>query len=181
MNIRFEKASPFHEKMIFDWLEEPHMKEFWDNSQEHREDIANFIHGRKQHYFCGTTLYWVGFVDDQPFCFILTDQILLSEEELSDLYKAQLSKTGHTISLDFGIGNKAFLGKGLAAPTLIAFMGFYQTNMDPAADTFLIGTDEHNRRAQHVFEKAGFVRVGEYKLDTGAFTGHTHYLMIKTK
>lgn len=179
MNIRFEKADFPHQSLILDWLEEPHMKEFWDNSQEHRDDILNFIHKRKQYYFLGTTKYWIGFVDDQPFCFILTDQILPDEEGLSELYKTQLSKIGHTISLDFGIGNKAFVGKGLAAPTLIAFMVFYQANMDPKADTFYIGTDEHNPRAHHVFEKAGFLKVGEYKLDTGAFTGHTHYLMVR--
>jgi hypothetical protein len=41
--IHFEKASTKHQDTLFQWLNEPHMKEFWDNSQEHREDILNFI------------------------------------------------------------------------------------------------------------------------------------------
>lgn len=67
-NITFEKANLSHEKIIFSWLSEPHMIEFWDNSQEHKDDIVNFIHGRKQSYFAGTTQYFVGLVDEKPFC-----------------------------------------------------------------------------------------------------------------
>lgn len=29
------------------WLNEPHVQEFWDNTQAHKEDILNFIQGRK--------------------------------------------------------------------------------------------------------------------------------------
>ena len=121
--IHFQKAGVEHQDIIFQWLEESHMKEFWDNSQEHRDDILNFIHGKKQHYFSGTTKYWVDYIDDQPLSFLLSDQIL-PEEELSDLHRQYLSKSGHTITIDFGIGNTAFLGQGLAAPTLQAFTEF---------------------------------------------------------
>ena len=30
MNIHFEKANLTHKELIFNWLEEPHIKEFWD-------------------------------------------------------------------------------------------------------------------------------------------------------
>ena len=99
--IDFEKANKVHEKTIFTWLSEPHMMEFWDNTQEHKDDILNFIYGRKQHYFYGTTKYWVASLDQLPFAFILTDEIKSSEEDLPDLLRANLSKTGKTISLDF--------------------------------------------------------------------------------
>ena len=45
--ITFEKATDHHRQTIFSWLEEPHVKEFWDNSQEHKDDIINFLDGRK--------------------------------------------------------------------------------------------------------------------------------------
>lgn len=177
--IRFEKASYQHEKIIFEWLAEPHMQEFWDNSQEHKEDILNFIHGRKQHYFYGTTQYWVGFIEDEPFCFLLSDQLLAQQGDLSELAKKYLSKNGHTFSLDFGIGNKAYLEKGLAAPTLEAFVEFFHTQIDTKADTFLIDPDEKNPKATHVYEKAGFKIVGDYKPVMGAFIGQKTYLMVK--
>lgn len=90
--IYFKKASLEHQNIILSWLEEPHMKEFWDNSQEHRDDILNFIQGRKQYRFYDSTKYWVGFIDDQPFSFILSDQMLPSQETLSNLHRHYLSK-----------------------------------------------------------------------------------------
>lgn len=180
MIIRFEKAALSHQKIIFDWLAEPHMQEFWDNSQEHKDDIVNFIHGRPQHYFCGTTHYWVGFMEGQPFCFVLSDQLLSSQEDLSDLHRDYLSKSGHTIVLDFGIGNPLFLGKGLAAPTPEAFMDYFIAHIDPKADTFFIDPDENNPRAPHVYTKAGFHLVGHYFAKEGAFKGQKSHLMVKT-
>lgn len=128
--VNFKPASKEHENIIFQWLEEPHMKEFWDNTQEHKDDILNFIHGRKQTYFCGTTKYWIGYYENQPFSFILSDEILPTEN-LNELHRQFLSKLGHTIALDFGIGNTSFLGKGLASPTLQAFTEFYKYEIAP--------------------------------------------------
>jgi RimJ/RimL family protein N-acetyltransferase len=178
MKIQFEKASLKHLDTIFKWLSEPHMMEFWDNSQEHKEDILNFIHERKQHYFYGTTMYWVASIDNEPFCFILSD-ILKSDQNLPDVHKKYMSEKGHTISLDFGIGNKKFLGKGLAAPTLEAFVNFYNTQIDTLADTFFIDPDENNPRAKHVYAKAGFIQIGEFDVSMGVFKGSVSYLMVK--
>lgn len=133
-NITFKKANTSHIDIIFSWLKEPHMMEFWDNSTEHKEDILNLIHGRKQHYFYGTTIYWIGSIDEEPFCFMLSDA-LLAEQDLPDTYRKNMSLDGHTIGLDFGIGNKMFLGKGLAAPTLESFVSFYYNQIDPLTDT----------------------------------------------
>ena len=35
--LHFEKAAPKHQEIIFNWLAEPHMFEFWDNSEEHKQ------------------------------------------------------------------------------------------------------------------------------------------------
>ncbi len=178
MNIQFEKASKKHETLIFNWLNEPHMMEFWDNTQEHKDDILNFIHGRKQHYFYGTTQYWIGYIDGEPFCFLLSD-ILQPDQDLPELYRNHLSTKGHTIAIDFGIGNKEKLGQGLASPTLAAFVQFYHDKIDPLADTFFIDPDQNNPRAKHVYHKAGFNEVGDYNPQAGAFIGQTSYLMVK--
>jgi len=176
--IYFEKAGIKHQDIIFKWLGLPHIQEFWDNSQEHKNDILDFIHDRKQHYFYGTTMYWVGYHDGQPFCFVLTDQIL-SSQNITNLHRAYLSQSGHTISLDFGIGNINFLGKGFASPTLKAFVKFYHRNIDYKADTFFIDPDEDNPRAIHVYKKAGFEMVGDFTMESGFFEGKKTYLLIK--
>lgn len=177
-NITFVKAGISHEKIIFSWLLEPHMMEFWDNTQEHKDDILNFIHGRKQHYFAGTTQYFIGLIDEVPFAFVLAD-IYDPNEDLLPPKKEFLSKHGHTLSLDFGIGNINYLGKGLASPTLEAFVKYYSEVIDTKADTFFIDPDENNPRAKHVYEKAGFKEVGEYQPTKGAFIGSTSLLMVK--
>lgn len=178
MNIRFEKAGVGHLETIFQWLSEPHMMDFWDNSQEHKDDIINFVHGKKQRYFYGTTKYWVGYFDNNPYCFLLSD-ILLPEQELADVQRIQMSPQGHTISLDFGIGNKEYLGKGLAAPTLEAFVRFYKESVDVLADTFFIEPATNNPRAKRVYAKAGFQEIGQFEMEKGAFAGSPTILMVK--
>jgi len=103
MKIEFEKASLKHLDTIFGWLNEPHIQEFWDNSQEHKDDILNFIHKRQQEYLSGTTNYWVGSIEGDPYAFILSDILEEDEVDLSDIHRENMSKTGHTIILDFGI------------------------------------------------------------------------------
>jgi predicted acetyltransferase/RimJ/RimL family protein N-acetyltransferase len=177
-NITFKLADKNDEPIIFSWLAEPHMIEFWDNSEEHKDDILNFIHGRKQHYFAGTTKYFIALADNVPFAFILGD-VMQADENLSAFQKEAMSKFGNTISVDFGIGNPDYIGKGLASQTLEKFILYYQENIDPKSDTFFIDPDENNPKAKHVYEKSGFKHIGEYKPTEGAFVGHTNLSMIK--
>jgi len=56
MSIHFEKANLNHIPMIFEWLAQPYIQEFWDNTQYiqefwdntqgHKDDILNFVNGR---------------------------------------------------------------------------------------------------------------------------------------
>lgn len=181
MNIHFEKAKPKHADLIFTWLAQPHIMEFWDwdNTPEYKQNILNSLHGKNQHYFYGTTLYWIASFDKDPYGFLLSEIFQKDQDDLSPLHKQYLSKSGHTIGLDFGIGNTKYLGTGLAAPTLNAFVHFYHTQIDPLADTFFTDPDQNNPRAEHVYAKAGFERVGQYNPQAGAFIGQISYLMIK--
>lgn len=40
--ITFKKASFEHQDILFKWLDERHVKDFWENSQEHQKDIIHF-------------------------------------------------------------------------------------------------------------------------------------------
>ena len=106
-DIFFEKASLKHNDIIFSWLEEPHIKEFWDNSEEHKDDIKIFIAGRKikSTYFDGIFTYWIGFINDTPYALIMTAEVL-DDVNCNALWQAHLSRTGKTFSIDFAIGNK---------------------------------------------------------------------------
>lgn len=179
MNINFEKASVSHIDIIFNWLKEPHMIQFWDNSQEHKNDILNFILGNPQTYFAGTMNYWIGLIGNEPYAFVLSNILAKDQVDLSPTQLANMSEIGHTIALDFGIGNKEYLGRGLAATTLSEFMHFYKKNVDPKADTFFIDPDENNPKAVQVYNKAGFIEVGQFQATQGAFIGSNNTLMVK--
>src|SRR5271156_403847 len=162
--ITFEKAALQHKEIVFEWLEEPHVKEFWDNSQNHRDDILIFMNGRKEPslYFDGTFDYWIGLINNDPYCLIMTSEILPTETDLLDLWRKNLSKKGKTFGIDFMIGNQKYFGKGLAAPTLESFTDFIKDKFYPSVDTFFIDPEESNSKAQHVYEKAGFQFVSDF-------------------
>lgn len=180
--IHFEKLKPQHLPIIFEWLNEPHMQEFWDNSQEHKDDIINFVNGRvkQSNYFDGIYTYWIGFIEGVPYSFLLTSEVI-ADEKCLQIWKDNLSKTGKTYSIDFCIGNIKYLGKGLADTTLSAFTDFFHSEVDQNADTFFIDPASNNPRAMHVYSKAGFNLVGVYTADEAywEFGSEKSYLMVK--
>ncbi len=174
-SIYFERAGLRHEKMIFQWLDGPHIKEFWDNSPEHRKDIAIFIRGRKEPtpYHDGIFTYWIGSIDDVPYCLLMTSEVL-DVPNLPEGWREYLSKSGTTCSIDFAIGNANYLGKGHAPKTLKVFTQFIKKEIDPTVDTFIIDPNQNNPKAKHVYEKAGFTIVSEFSRNN-----ERYYLMIK--
>jgi len=178
--IRFKKVSLAEKNLIFEWLDLPHIREFWDNSQAHRDDIINFMEGRQSPspYFDGIFDYWVGYIDQIPYCFLMTSEYV-DTPTLPDTHRQRLSKSGKTFSIDFCIGNCVYLGKGFAALTLEAFMQFMQQNIDPEINRFFIDPNINNPRAIHVYEKAGFRQIATFKVEDGFFKNHTSVLMVK--
>lgn len=177
MMTSFQKVQLQHQAIIFSWLEKPHVKAFWDNSQEHREDIVLFINGRQlpSPYFDGLFTYWIGCDDQTPYCLLMTSDL---SELPNESEKNYLSATGKTISLDFMIGNEDYVGKGLAADTLSAFMQFMR-GADPTIDTFIIDPSMDNPLAAHVYEKAGFEVIDRYQVEKGYFINQENLLMRK--
>ena len=180
-NITFTKASLVYSDCVLQWLEEPHVKEFWDNSQEHRDDILIFMKGRNEPspYWNGIFDYWIGLSDNIPFCLVMTSEILSTQTDLPEIWKAYLPKTGKTFSIDFMIGNPKFLNKGLASSTLEAFTQFIQNAIDPSVNTFVIDPAESNPKARHVYEKAGFQTRATFFRDFQGKKEVKHYLMVK--
>lgn len=167
--------------MIFSWLQEPHLQEFWDTTQEHKDDILNFMNGRKEpsSYCDGLYIYWLGVYDGVPYSMIMTIQEK-TEYDSPPLKKAHLSTTGSTYSFDYMIGNPNYLGKGLGAVTLERFVDFFKGEVDPEADTFFIDPQVANQRACHTFKKAGFLYVGDFVMEgTGHSRGRQNQLLVK--
>lgn len=175
-SLIFKKASIEHKNDIFEWLEKPHVKEFWDNSQEHRDDILIFMQGRKESspYWNGMFDYWVGIINNHPFCLLMTSEVKKEEQNLPQGWYENLSPIGKTFSIDFMIGNEKYLGKGLAGITLEAFTQFIPQYVDQSVTRFIIDPAANNLKAKHVYEKAGFHTVAEFTRNNANF-----FLMIK--
>ena len=73
MNIHFEKANNSHLDIIFSWLAEPFVQEFWDNTQAHKDDILSFFNARKEpsNYCNGKYVYWIASCDNHPFAMLM--------------------------------------------------------------------------------------------------------------
>lgn len=181
MKIKFEKVTGAHLDTIFNWLTEPHIMEFWDNTQAHKDDIVNFADGRKtpSSYANGQYVYWIASLEDEAFAMLMTIQET-HKEDIGEEKLKRLSKAGHTYGLDYMIGNSKFFGKGYGSQTLSDFIDFFRESIDPKADTFLIDPDSANLRAKHVYMKAGFKPVCDFMMEGDVSgTGKLHHLLIK--
>lgn len=181
MSIHFEKANINHIDIIFNWLTEPFVQEFWDNTQGHKDDILNFVNGRTEpsNYCDGKYVYWIASCDGHPFAILMTIQET-AEDHIDDIKLNHLSKTGNTYGVDYMIGNKHFFGKGYGAITLAEFIDYFRENIDQKADTFLIDPDCNNPRAKHVYMKAGFEHVCDFMMEGDCSgSGKLHHLLIK--
>lgn len=181
MNIHFEKITQKHIGIIYSWLSQDFISEFWDNTQSHKDDIVNFIEGRKNpsNYADGKYMYWVAYFENEPFAMFMTIQETY-KDDIGKEKLAYLSKTGHTYGIDYMIGNSKFFGKGYGAETLVKFIDYFRENVDSKADTFFIDPDCNNPRAKHVYMKAGFEHVADFMMEgdcSGA--GKLHHLLIK--
>lgn len=181
MYIHFEKVSQTHLDTIFNWLAEPHIVEFWDNTQGHKDDIINFAGGRKtpSTYADGKYVYFLASFNDEPFAMLM----IIQETHASPINQEKLdilSKTGNSYGLDYMIGNPKYFGKGYGVKTLSEFINYFRNSVDPKADTFLIDPAIYNPRAKHVYMKAGFEYVCDFLMEgdvSGA--GQIHHLLIK--
>lgn len=180
-SLQFQRVSRRYLETILSWLEEPHVQAFWDNSPAQRQDIRIFAEGRQKPspYWNGLFTYWVGLFNHDPYCLLMTSEILASGSDLPESWKPYLSKAGKTLGLDFMIGNTNYLGCGMGATTLLAFTEFMKTAVDPSIDTYIIDPAESNARAIHVYQKAGFRTVTPFLRDFGEAKDVRHLLMIK--
>lgn len=181
MKIKFEEVTGAHLDIIFNWLTEPHIMEFWDNTQGHKDDIVNFAEGRKtpSSYSNGQYVYWIAFLEDEAFAMLMTIKET-HKEDIGEEKLKRLSKTGHTYGLDYMIGSLKFFGKGYGSKTLSDFIDYFREIIDPKADTFIIDPASDNPKAKHVYMKAGFKHACDFMMEgdvSGA--GKAHHLLLK--
>lgn len=179
--MHFEKVTKAHLDIIFSWFAQPFIQEFWDNTQAHKDDIVNFVNGRKEplNYCDGKYVYWIASHENHPFAMLMTIRET-AEDHIDDIKLHYLSKTGHTYGIEYMIGDKNYIGKGYGAKTLAEFLDFFRKEFDASADTFIIDPASDNPREKHVYMKAGFEHVCDFMMEgdvSGA--GKVHHLLLR--
>jgi hypothetical protein len=173
IDIHFQKLNKKFLHVIFKWLEEDHIKEFWDNNPAYKIDINLYVEGRikKSPYYNGIFDYWVAFNNDQPYSLIMSSSFKAWTGR--DLFNLK------TICLDFCVGNLQYLGKNLAAKTLEKFIDFYKMAIDTEVKLFFIDPNINNIKAIKTYNQVGFKTKSTYKIKEGYFKGNTNLIMIK--
>ncbi len=149
---KFAKVSAAYQDLILSWFKEPHVNEFY-----YGEGLQNTLNNLDL-YFKGINHngdyafdHWLAFKDDIPFGFLMTSLIEGPYDENDD-YEKWYREGEKTYTLDLLIGEKSYLGQGLAVPMIQHFI------LDKFADAnyFIIDPAKKNKKAYHVYEKAGF-------------------------
>ncbi|WP_052675756.1 GNAT family N-acetyltransferase [Paenibacillus sp. IHBB 10380] len=164
--ITFIKADMSHLEIVIEWFNSPHVQEFWGTGDYTRNNFTNnIVNGTKELFD-----YWVASYDNEPFSLIMTSD---ASEDTPEHLVPFLEPDGLTLTLDFLIGNKKYLEKGLSYPTINEFQNF----LNDQISALLIDPESNNSKAIHVYEKAGFNKVSTFIPDEGDFSGKSHDLM----
>ncbi|QBS12896.1 GNAT family N-acetyltransferase [Legionella geestiana] len=156
--FHFYKVENRHKSIIHGWFGQDYIREFYygDGLQNTLNNLELYCQGIR-HNGRYAFDHWIAFFDKEPLGFLMTSPVDDSDDEL-----CTWCEKGKKIStLDLLIGNQQFLGQGLAAPMIQAFI------LDKCQDYdfIIIDPEKANERAIHVYEKVGFSVVGEYSPD----------------
>ena len=117
--ISFKLAKQSDLNLLKSWFNKSHVKEFWDNSNEMWENVESFLNGNKILYD-----YWIGLYENLSFSLVITSDASETDPSApgSDNHLQSWIEPNEKVwTIDFMIGEEAYLGKGLSYLTLIKF------------------------------------------------------------
>lgn len=157
----FKPAIESQRNLIHHWLQQDYIHEW-----VHGQGLKNLINGLEKFYEyreegkglerdSNIAQHWIAYENDTPFAYLLTSNVF---KDSAESYAKYSELEGPAITLDIFIGDKNYLGKGLAD---ILIKEFLLSNFSDVSEIF-IDPEKSNKRAIHVYEKTGFKIVGEF-------------------
>ena len=129
--------------LLHAWLQEPHVREFWDDGNRAIEKTRSY------YYKDNDVDRFIFLINGRPVGYIQSYDVKLHDES------KKFSKNNHkTVGVDFFIGHKKFIGKGFAKIILQKFIKIYCAD----AARIVVDPDPKNSKAIHVYESCGFVK-----------------------
>ena len=163
MKITFIKLQQKHFPLLLRWLESPHVKEWWDQDIQYTSELIN------KKYISYTQEYkildnikkpihaFIIKVDNKPIGYIqYYDKYDFPPEQGYDVKELPESLA----AIDFYIGEKSYLGRGIGTKALRFFLKKY---VFKSFNTCFVDPNTTNKTAIRTYEKAGFITTKEIK------------------
>ena len=138
--VAFEAVGRAHLPMLLRWFGEPHVREWWGPPEEELAAVEADLGG-------GGFAMWIASLDGAPFAYVQDGDPADAEEP----YHAEPPEGARAV--DLLIGPPSHLGRGLAAPLLLAFARHAAAR---GATGLLLDPDARNARAVAAYRRAGF-------------------------
>ncbi len=158
-NITFQPVTAAHYGMLRDWLNRPHMREWWGEPETELGYIKDMVEGRD------TTRPFLIMLDGKAVGYIQYWHVGHHQNETWVKDNPWLMEfPAETVGVDLSIGDPENLSQGIGTAALEAFtlilreMGF---------ETIIIDPDPDNRRAVRAYEKAGYHPIPRFQGKTG--------------
>lgn len=146
--LGFLPVEPGHYPLLREWLNAPHMLEWWGDPDQELGFIRDMVEGRD------TTRPFIVTVDAEPVGYIqywfLGDH---QKEEWTKDHPWLLELPPEAIGVDLSIGDADRLGTGIGPAALSSFVGMLR---GLGHETIIIDPDPANIRAVRAYSRAGF-------------------------
>jgi RimJ/RimL family protein N-acetyltransferase len=146
--ILFEPVTADHYALLRDWLERPHMREWWGDPEEELGYIRDMVAGRD------TTRPFLIMLGGEPIGSIQNWYIgdHRNEAWLKD-HPWLAEFPASSVGVDISIGEAERLSQGIGSAALNAFV---RRLLDEGRETVVIDPGPDNHRAIRAYRKAGF-------------------------
>lgn len=172
--IALEPLHRVHLPLLHAWLQEPHVKAFYDKDEVWSEELVHqkfgsYIEGFKWIHGVQKPIYsFIVYFDEQPVGYAQYYNAYDFPRDRYDLGKtfghAQL-EDGRLAALDIFIGAKAMMGKGIGP---LAIQKLLKEHIWKQFSACLVDPDPTNKQAIRAYEKAGFHTI---------FSGKIHLML----
>jgi len=153
--LHFRPLTPADYPLLLDWLQRPHVKEWWDDGDDTLEKVA-------AHY---------GDEDDTVRFLLIETDAAGATQPLG--YFQYYLEPDDTVGIDQFLADAGRLGQGLGTQAVQAFCDLIIAERNPRR--IILDPDPANGRAVRCYEKAGFRHYETVPTDEG----HLAYMMAR--